>query len=323
LATVTYIPARRLILTALQRVFGSRHLVIVLSLVLGAALFLWARSELDSMFARDETGEIAVRISEASSGCTPPSLYLLPGTERDGSYYVAFDMLGGGIGDPSILNIGRPAEALAYSGDGTKPAEGRRAAAADCRHMELSIGGPEDRLVRLSPKEISDVANVAWPGSASVADGGGIRIVFDLPDGAADSAARTAFRIDGIRDVWQYGKRRLNVRNIVRMPVKVFLLGDRGYAFMSETSDPISTPVSRRSVAAMYLTAPGLEGGNAYQVTSRLTDYDASLQARLINVSTVFGIGISLMVEGFILLLLRLARRVGGAGADGGEAEER
>jgi hypothetical protein len=321
LATLTYIPTRRLILTALQRVFGSRHLVIILSLVIGVGLFLWARSELNAMFARDETGEIAVRISDASPGCTTPSLYLLPDGDRPGSYYVAFDMLGGGIGDPSIMNVGRPSEALVYSGDGSKLTNVPRATSAECRHMELAVSGPEGRLIPLTPKEVGDVANVPWPGSATSGDGDGIRVVFDLADGADEAAARTAFRVEGIRDVWQYGYRRLNVRNIGRAPVNAYLLGDRGYAFMSETSDPISTPVSRRSVVAMHLTGPGIEGGNAYQVTSRLTDYDARLQARLINVSTVFGIGISLMVEGFILLLLRLARRFGSADGDDGSDE--
>jgi hypothetical protein len=67
----------------------------------------------------------------------------------------------------------------------------------------------------------------------------------------------------------------------------------------------------------MHLSRPGRDGGNAYQVTSRLIDYDARLQSRLIMVSTVFGIGISLMVEGVILALLKLARRLRGEGAGG------
>jgi len=56
------------------------------------------------------------------------------------------------------------------------------------------------------------------------------------------------------------------------------------------------------------LSPPGRDGGNAFQVFSRYLDYDARLQSWLITVSTVFGIGISLMVEGVILLLLRIAR---------------
>ena len=64
------------------------------------------------MFARDETGEIQFQVVEAGPGCPAPSLYLLPDAERESSYYVAVDMLGGGIGDPSIMNIGRPAVAL-------------------------------------------------------------------------------------------------------------------------------------------------------------------------------------------------------------------
>ncbi len=62
----------------------------------------------------------------------------------------------------------------------------------------------------------------------------------------------------------------------------------------------------------MHLTAIGREGTIGYQVTSRLIDYDARMQSRLIMVSTVFGIGISLLVEGVILGLLELARSISG-----------
>ena len=310
MATISYIPTRRVIITALQRVVGSRQFVIWLSLLLGTGLFLWARTELNSMFARDETGEIAFRVANADPGCAPPSLYLLPDRAREGSYFVAFDMLGGGIGDPSIMNIGRPAVALNYEGGGADAHAERRATLAECRKMELAIGDSDARLITLTQAEIDDITNVDGPRSLQ-SSGDGVALKFDVA-GEDESAARAAFRIEGVRDAWQYGYRRLNLWNSGRTPVNVFLLGEPGYSFLSENFDPIAVPVRNRSVVAMHLTAIGREGSNGYQAISRLIDYDARMQSRLIMVSTVFGIGISLMVEGLILGLLKLARSISG-----------
>jgi hypothetical protein len=322
LATITYIPTRRVIMTALQRVIGSRNFVILLSLSLGGALFLWARAELNSMFARDETGEIAFRVVNADPGCAAPSLYLLPDRTREGSYFVAFDMLGGGIGDPSTMNIGRPAVALSFSGGGVDPIQERPGSLGDCRRMEFILGDSDDRLIPLTQEEIAEITNVGWPASSQLPGGSGVGVSFDLTEDADEASTRAAFRIEGVRDVWQYGYRRINFWNSGRTPVNVFLLGEPGYSFMSETFDPISVPVRNRSIVAMHLAGIGRDSDNGYQVVSRLIDYDARLQSRLIMVSTVFGIGISLMVEGVILGLLKLARRLKGEGA-GGESDLR
>jgi hypothetical protein len=309
LAFVTFIPTRRVILTALRRMIGSRNFVIALSLLLGLGLFLWARAELNAMFARDETGELDFRVTDVDPGCAAPSLYLVPDRSRPGSYYAAFDMLGGGISDPSIMNIGRPAVALSHGDGGADPLQERRSSLNDCRKMTLAIGPGAGSLVPLTPEEVAEISNVGWPDSAERT--GADAVSFELGEEAGESAARFAFRIDGIRDVWQYGYRRLNLWNSGRAPVNVFLLGAPNYSFMSETADPISVPVRQRSIVAMQLSGIGRDGGNAYQVASRLIDYEARLQSRLIMVSTVFGIGISLMVEGAILALLKLARRFG------------
>jgi hypothetical protein len=323
LATITYIPTRRVIMTALQRVVGSRNFVILLSLILGGSLFLWARTELNSMFARDETGEIVVGVGEAGEGCAPPSLYLLPLADAPGSYLGVIDALGGGIADPSIMNIGRPSVALTYDGGaGVDPVAAPRAEAAACPHMVVNLSGGLDRVLPLADADRERV-NVAPAANAKMTEEGGMTaFTFDLAEGADEASARVAFRLEGVRDIWQYGYRRINFWNGGQTPLNVFLLGDAGYSFMSQTFDPISVPVRNRSIAAMHLSRPGRESGNAYQVISRLIDYDARLQSRLIMVSTVFGIGISLMVEGVILALLKLARRFRGEGA-GGESDLR
>jgi hypothetical protein len=318
LATITYIPTRRVIMTALQRVIGSRNFVILLSLILGGSLFLWARSELNSMFARDETGEIVVGVSETAEGCAPPSLYLMPLADAPGSYLGVIDTLGGGIADPSIMNIGRPSVALSYRGGAdVDPLAAPRAEPAACPHMVVSLSGGLDQV--LPPNDADRERVNAGPAATAkmTEEGGTATFTFDLAEGADETSARAAFRIEGVRDIWQYGYRRINFWNGGQTPVNVFLLGDAGYSFMSETFDPISVPVRNRSIVAMHLSRPGRDGGNAYQVTSRLIDYDARLQSRLIMVSTVFGIGISLMVEGVILALLKLARRLRGEGAGG------
>jgi hypothetical protein len=49
-ATITYIPARQVILKAVTRVLGSRNFVVVATLIVGIALFLWARYELGRTF---------------------------------------------------------------------------------------------------------------------------------------------------------------------------------------------------------------------------------------------------------------------------------
>jgi hypothetical protein len=310
-ATVTYIPARRVVLTALSRVFGSRYLVIALSLGIGGGLFIWARTELASMFQRNETGELVFGVVEADPACGPPSLYLMPDGDAPGTYLAVIDMLGGGIGDPSIMNIGRPAVALSSGGTpGADLRDGVRANPVNCRHMVVRLAGAT--VAPLIESDAGKLNVVPSPSAKIEADGDGTRISFDVPEGD-EAAARTAFRLDGIDDTWQFGYRRVNLWNSGRVPVTVFLLDAPGYAFLSDTFEPIKVPLRSRSVVVAELGRPGLAGDNAYQAYSRLIDYDARLQSRLLTVSTVFGIGISLMVEGLILALLKIARLIGPA----------
>lgn len=261
------------------------------------------------MFERDETGEIVMGVVEADPACAPPSLYFIPAADEAGVYLGAIDFLGGGIADPSILNIGRPTVALEYDGGrGEDPLAARRAAPADCSSMVLRFAAGFDRLTALNERDDEQV---------NVASGAGVRIdeedgsaifTLALADGADEAAARIGFRLEGVRDIWQFGYRRMNFWNSGRAPLNVFLLGDRDFTFMTQNFDPVLAPLRARSVAAIHLSPPGRDGGNAFQVFSRYLDYDARLQSWLITVSTVFGIGISLMVEGVILLLLRIAR---------------
>ena len=306
MATLGYVPTRRVILTALTRVFGSRSLVILITLVIGAILFVWARIELAAMFERNETGEMVVGVVDADPGCVAPSLYLAPDMEQPGSYLAVLDMFGGGLADPSIMNVGRPRVAVAVGAG--EPLAGARAGLADCRRMAFRLPG---RAVALSPAEDGGRTNVPPSAFATLTPEGDATILrFDLPADAEETAGRTAVRIDGIADAWQYGYRRLNLWNRGRSAVRVILLDTPGYAFLSGHFDPMQGPVRGRSVVAGTLAPPGLSDESAFQVYSRLVDYEGRLQARLLTVSTVFGIGISLLVEGTILLLLKLARRL-------------
>ena len=305
----SFFPVRRILLTTLQRTIGSRNFVIFISLVLGLALFWWGRTELASMFERDETGEIVLGVVEADPACAPPSLYFIPAADEPGVYLGAVDFLGGGIADPSIMNIGRPAIALEYGGGRAEsPLAARRASPAECSSMVLRLAGGFDRLRKLDERNGEQVNVAAGAGVTIIEEEGSALLTIDLADAADEADARTAFRLEGVRDIWQFGYRRMNFWNSGRAPLNVFLLTDRDFAFMSQTFDPIVPPLRARSVAALHLSPPGRDGGNAFQIFSRYLDYDARLQSWLITVSTVFGIGISLMVEGVILLLLRVAR---------------
>jgi hypothetical protein len=246
-----------------------------------------------------------VRITDAAPGCVAPSLYLLP-LAKAGDYLGVIDFLGGGIGDPSILNIGRPSIALSYDGgEKVDPLAGQRAEPAACTGMTVELGGgfavsapsAEDQ-VRANVPPSTAVVQTQMDGNTAFAFAGG-----------DERQARTAFVIEGLRDAWQYGYRRLNLWNAGHTAVNAFLLAQPNTVFLSDSMEPIKAPVRNRSIVAMHLSPPGTSAGNAYQVYSRLADYDARLQSRLITVSTFFGIGISLMVEGFILILLRVAKR--------------
>ena len=323
MATVTYIPIRRIVLTALRRTVGSRSFVIFISLTLGLALFLWARNELAEMFERNETGEIVVGVAEAAEGCVPPSLYFIPVSDEPGVYLGVVDFLGGGIADPSIMNIGRPSAAMTYDGGKqVDPFDGQRAIPAACPSMIVRLSGGFERIVPIVDGDDARV-NVA-AGSAVDMSGQAGEAVFtlDLAEGIDEAAARTPFRIEGVRDIWQFGYRRINFWNSGRVPVNVFLLDEPDFAFMSQNFEPILAPLRTRAIVAMHLSPIGRDGGNAFQVFSRYLDYDARLQSWLITVSTVFGIGISLMVEGIILLLLRMSRIFRPADADTGSVDD-
>ncbi len=320
MARIIFTPARQAVLRALTRVLGSRNFIIVATLCIGIVLFLWARYELGRTFASVETGEIVVRVGEAAAGCKAPSLYLLP-LETPGAYLGVVDFLGGGIADRSILNIGRASIALSYDGgENARATEAPRADAAACTSMTVDITGGISRIVPLTESDQA-LANVA-PSSAvtmKTSEGGATFVFTGSQD---ESKARTAFRIEGVRDAWQYAYRRLNLWNAGRGPVDVFLLAAPDTVFMSDSMEPIKAPLRNRSVAAIHLAAPGALAGNGYQVYSRFLDYDARLQSRLITVSTFFGIGISLMVEGLVLVLLRVAKRFRGSAASADDRDE-
>ena len=248
-------------------------------------------------------------VVETNERCAPPSLYFIPSDDEPGVYLGAIDFLGGGIADPSIMNIGRPSVALQYDGGrGDVPLAAPRARPDECSAMALRLTGGFERVAKLHDRDKDQVNVSPGAGVTIVEEDGSTTFRLNLADSADEAAARIGFRVEGVRDIWQFGYRRMNFWNSARAPINVFLLGDRDFAFMSQNFEPVLAPLRARSVAAIHLSPLGRDGGNAFQVFSRYLDYDARLQSWLITVSTVFGIGISLMVEGVILLLLRVTR---------------
>jgi hypothetical protein len=124
-----------------------------------------------------------------------------------------------------------------------------------------------------------------------------------------------SFTLREVRDGWQFGHKRVRFANDGALGVNIFLYEEPGYLFLNEYFSLVRPPNVRRSYVDIHLEMMGGGFASSADVVRRRPTSDLELQQALINLSTVFGIAVSLLVEGVLILLVSLAAAAQGRAA--------
>ena len=159
----------------------------------------------------------------------------------------------------------------------------------------------------------------AGPATTMTSGRPGLAVVsYRLPEDPGPTAATARFTLRGVDDLWQFGHKRAQFLNGGREGVNVFLYEEEGYLFLNENFAFVRPPNVRRGFVDIHLERMGGRYASSADVVRRRPTSDLELQQALINLSTVFGIGVSLLVEGVLILLVAAAGSMRGPNGDGG-----
>lgn len=297
---------------ALQLIRPILTPIVLLSMLVGGGMSLWARYQLNNIFDTEGEAELSVAVGATKGLCSAPAIYIQP-IASDGltEYELVIDMLGGGYRHPNFHGAGR-ADAVITSS--TMPQSSSRAPESgfgeQCEQVDLALSG-----------EFKDAtSNIDFTGLIAGQSQGESPLVVRKDEGYVELSyirgpifnergAWVSLRLTEIDDRWQFQHRRTLISNGGSSPVDVFFLDDQQFLFMNENYEPIRRASRRRAMVAVTLAPPGVATDNSFEIVRRKPTYEVELQSLLINVSTIFGIGVSLFVEGFLLFLIALISR--------------
>jgi len=292
---------------------GFRLTLVILgaAILIGGGLALWARLQLNAVLEIRGDAEIAVALEAFSGDCGTPALYVLPIAAGAGTdYRVVLDFLGGPNRFPELG--GASATSVLMLPESRRPGVGLGRGLLDsCDSMTISIvGGFED-----VESEEAGAATLENPGP------GVLRLSYARPAEPSDTAALTSFMLRQVADAWQFGHKRVRFANGGGYGVNIFLYEEPDFLFLNENFSLVRPPNVRRSYVDIHLEMMGGMYASTADVVRRRPTSDLELQNRLIDLSTLFGIGISLLVEGVLILLVSVAAAA--AGGRGKTAVER
>ncbi len=285
---------------AFRRLGGPRArlplLVIGVAILIGGGLALWARVGLNRLLHIGPTAVIAVTVETQGDFCGTPSLYLVPvagGADRT-DYRAIVDVLGGPNRFPGLAGeIAAPVLALPES---RRPGVGLGRGLGDrCAEVRLRIEGDFGAVADIADGTATTVASES-PGLVVVS--------YRLPEVPGPTAATARFTLRGVDDLWQFGHKRAQFLNGGREGVNVFLYEEEGYLFLNENFAFVRPPNVRRGFVDIHLERMGGRYASSADVVRRRPTSDLELQQALLNLSTLFGIGVSLLVEGVLILLV-------------------
>ncbi len=289
---------------AFRRLGGPRArrplLVIAVAILIGGGLALWARIGLNRLLHIGPPAVIAVTVEARGEFCGTPSLYLVPvagGGDRT-DYRAVVDVLGGPNRFPGLAGeIAAPVLALPES---RRPGVGLGRGLPDrCAEVRLRIEGDFGAVGEIEDGAATTVVSER-PGLAVVS----YRRPEEPGPTAATATATARFTLFGVDDLWQFGHKRAQFLNGGREGVNVFLYEEEGYLFLNENFAFVRPPNVRRGFVDIHLERMGGRYASSADVVRRRPTSDLELQQSLINLSTVFGIGVSLLVEGVLILLV-------------------
>lgn len=280
--------------------------VLLLSILIGGSLAIWARLEINSLFSVREKAVLTLAVTDVDGLCGTPSIYLRPiarGARTD--YEVIVDVLGGRNRFPDFGGE-RGAQRVLTLPEKRSPGRGLgRGLLHECNAVTVSLGGSFQRVDDMAKGR---VVKKELGGASMALTKDFDNYLVDYRKGADPKADDAVIRLflRGFDDRWQFGSKRIAFANEGAYGLNVFLYEERDFLFINETSDLIRPPSLRRSYVDIHLAPPGLDTESTADVARKRQTAELELQHRLVNVSTVFGVGVSLLVEGFLILMLSL-----------------
>jgi hypothetical protein len=273
--------------------------VLVTAIIFGGGLTLWARSGLDAVLAVHKTADIGLSLDAVEGDCGTPAFYIQPAAAgKTSDYRVLLDVLGGPNRFPDLGGI--TATAVISLPESRRPGVGLgRGLGGSCNAMALTVSG-DFAAVSMGPLDESTIV---------VEEGGPglLRLFYRRAASSDPDAALIDFTLKRVPDDWQFGHKRVRFANSGGHGINVFLYEEADYLFLNENFALVRPPNVRRSYADIHLEMMGGQFASSADVVRRRPTSDLELQHALINLSTVFGIGISLLVEGVLVLLVSLA----------------
>ncbi len=282
------------------------------AVAVGGAITVWARLELSAILSIEPGARMALDITDHDGNCGTPSFYMISRDTDDGAaYQVLVDVLGGRNRFPDFGGRGTAAPVLSLPPQ-RRPGVGLGRGLIDsCRNMRFEITGTFDD-VRIGA-DLAGMANMAKPSAASGVrlekkSDGHIALRYDKPDNPGADVGLFGLTFTGAGDRWQYGYKRIAFENTGARALNIFLFEEDGYLFLNDTLSPIHPPGIKHAYADIHLESAGTVNGDSADVIRKRPTSDLELQHHLVNISTVFGIGISLLIEGILFFLLAFAR---------------
>lgn len=291
--------------------------VLAVSILGGAGLTLWARVQLDNLLAVSPGANIELSVHDVDGDCGTPTLYVLPETIGERSdYLVLVDFLGGVNRFPMLGGVEATTPVLVLP-ENRAPGIGLgRGLLARCNSMQLQLSG--DFLLVGAAEQFPGVGVVDMRGmrNVTVAEGGDgvVSLSYSRPASANDSDALVAFRLTQLADLWQYAYKRVGFVNRGGRDVNVFFYEEPGYLFVNSFDNNVRPVSANRSYVDAHLATTEQAGDNSVVVYRRKPTAEIELQHALISISTLFGIGVSLLIEGLVFGIVTLVGRNNVAG---------
>nr|HMQ58676.1 hypothetical protein [Rhizobiaceae bacterium] len=289
---------RRVLIARLQgagRLLRSSAVIIGIVIVTGLSLSIWARARIDALLRVDPGAAIGLEVLTAKGDCGTSALYVYPSPVGEGSrYLVLVDMLGGGY--RAQTTDAEATEAVLSLPFSRRPGVGLgRGLPSSCESLSLAISGEGLRIGL--PRRANDTGSaVAMSGASDAAS----RMVlsYNRPQTPDETHAVATIEVSNVADRWQHGSKRVAFVNSGERDLNVFMHEEPGYQFVNE-QDSLVRPIGvRQAYVDVNLAPKGGETDNTVVVYRRRPTSDIELQHDLIGISTIFGIGISLLIEG-------------------------
>ncbi|TCD15933.1 hypothetical protein [Oricola cellulosilytica] len=310
-------------LSSLRRWIGAaaRHLkrttaILLVMIVAGAAISFWARSRIDALLSIDDGAVLAFSVSDIEGDCGTPSVYVVPESEGSASRYrLLVDFLGGPNRFP-MLGGGDTVPVLALPASRAPGVGLGRGIPETCEHVAMTITGDfssyrfEDDFPGVGKIPARSAPHMAL----EAGDGGKLNFAYRKPDAPSEAAALAAVTLSGVEDRWQQGSRRVALINEGARDINVFVHEEPGFQFVNEQNALVRPVGVRRAFVDAHLGPRGGSADDSVVVYWRKPTSEIELQHALVGISTIFGIGVSLLVEGMIVLVISIAS-AGGAGS--------